>query len=359
MNPQPSSAPVVRRERVVVVCPGRGTYNQAEWGYLARHHAARAALVESFDALRRAHQQPTLTELDGRLPYQLALHSRGDHASALIWACAHLDALALDPRRYEVVAVTGNSMGWYIALGVGGALPALDALNLVNTMGTLMQTALAGGQLLYPWVDEAWRPQPREKERLLALAAQIGAAGDARLYLSIDLGGMLVFGGDETGLKRMQAALPAQGRFPMRLHNHAAFHTPLQQPVREQARRLLPATPFAAPRVPLVDGFGRIWTPHATDPQALWDYTLGAQLTEPYDFTRAVSVALREFAPDRLVLLGPGGTLGGAVAQIMIQNRWRGLDCKDAFQAAQAADPFLLSMGIDEQRATAVATAPG
>src|SRR5680860_339709 len=75
------------KQRVVVVCPGRGSYNAPEWGYLKRHHADKGALLESFDDYRPQHQQPTLTELDQDKAYSLKLHSRGDHASGLIYAC--------------------------------------------------------------------------------------------------------------------------------------------------------------------------------------------------------------------------------------------------------------------------------
>ncbi len=50
--------------------------------------------------------------------------------------------------------------------------------------------------------------------------------------------------------------------------------------------------------------------------------TLGHQLTEAYDFTTAMKVAVREFAPDKLIILGPGTTLRGAVAQSLIVSNW-------------------------------------
>ncbi|HSH49935.1 MAG TPA: ACP S-malonyltransferase [Halomonas sp.] len=337
------------KERLLIVCPGRGTYNQAEWGSLTRH-AAGSEWLSRFDALRREQNQPTLSELDGETPFRLSVHGRGDHASPLIYACALADALAIDRERYEICAVTGNSMGWYIALALSGALAQDDAFTLINTMGHLMQTSLIGGQLLYPWVDDQWRPQPERRRELLALIETLHGQEGSELYLSIELGGMLVFGGNEAGLKRLTEELPPMERFPMRLHQHAAFHTPMQESVKAEARTRLPATPFGAPEVPLIDGRGKLWTPWSTDPEALWDYTLGEQLVTPYDFTAALRVSLREFVPDRVVIPGPGATLGGAVAQALIQLGWWGLDSKAAFQAMQQSDPRLISMGIEEQR---------
>jgi hypothetical protein len=100
----------------------------------------------------------------------------------------------------------------------------------------------------------------------------------------------------------------------------------------------------------MVDGRGHIWRPLASAPRALHDYTFVHQILETYDFTRAIQVAVREYAPDRIILLGPGDTLGGAIAQALIAIQWRGLRSKADFQEMQAADPFLISMGREDQR---------
>jgi [acyl-carrier-protein] S-malonyltransferase len=335
--------------RAVLICPGRGTYNKPELGYLHRHHAGNP-LLETFDDLRRAEGQTPVTELDGAERFSNALHTVGDAASPLIYAAAYLDRRAL-AEDIELVAVTGNSMGWYIALAAAGALDATGGFQVVNTMGRLMQEASIGGQLVYPCTGPDWRPDPARRADLLETVAQIDA-GDAVLRLSIDLGGMLVLAGDEAGLKAFEAAVPRlDERFPMRLPHHAAFHTPLQEPVAEQGRAALPRSLFHQPDLPMIDGRGAIWWPRATDLDALYDYTLGHQVTEPYDFTRAVQIAAREFAPDMFIVTGPGNTLGGAVAQSLVAAHWRGMDSKEAFQARQADTPLLVSMGLEDQRA--------
>ena len=151
----------------------------------------------------------------------------------------------------------------------------------------------------------------------------------------------------------LEAAVePLQGRFPMRLGNHAAFHTELQAPVAAQGRAMLSPALFTQPDLPLIDGRGEIWWPKTVSTEALWDYTLGAQVTESYDFTRAVTVVAREFAPDLFIVTGPGTTLGGAVAQSLILANWRGMTGKEDFKSVQEASPVLASMGLPEQRAT-------
>lgn len=334
--------------RAVLICPGRGTYNRPELGYLSRHHAGNP-LLDTFDELRRAEDQRPVTELDSAERFSNAVHTVGDAASPLIYAASYLDAEAL-AEDIELVAVTGNSMGWYIALAAAGALDATGGFQVVNTMGRLMQEASIGGQMVYPCTGPDWRPDPVRRAELLQTVARIDA-GDAVLRLSIDLGGMLVLAGDEAGLKAFEAAVPRlDERFPMRLPHHAAFHTHLQEPVAKQGRAALPQSLFSQPKLPLIDGRGAIWWPGATDPGALRDYTLGAQVCETYDFTRAIQIAAREFAPDMFIVTGPGNTLGGAVAQSLVACGWSGLDSKAAFQTRQEESPLLISMGLEEQR---------
>ena len=334
----------------VVICPGRGTYTKTELGYLARHHAQRAPMLAAFDRQRAALGQETLAALDGAARYSVARHTRGDNASGLIYACTLADFQAIDG--VEILAVTGNSMGWYSALACAGALTPEAGFEVVNTMGTLMQEHLIGGQLIYPFTDENWQPLPGRRAELLALVAEIATRPGHALALSIDLGGMLVLAGNEAGLAAFEASVePAQGRFPMRLANHAAFHTALQAPVAEAGRAKLRPELFNQPALPLIDGRGAIWWPGASDPARLRDYTLGHQVVEPYDFTRAISIAAREFAPDLFIITGPGTTLGGAVAQSLLLDNWQGLRNKNDFQTRQAAAPLLVSMGMPAQRA--------
>lgn len=332
--------------RAVLICPGRGTYGKGELGYLSRLHSAKSELLAGFDAQRRAAGQTPVSELDAATRYDSS-YARGDIASALIYACSVADAQDL-PEDVEIVAVTGNSMGWYTALSLAGAASLQDGFRIVNTMGTLMQDHLIGGQMIYPFVSEEWQNDPAEKVRLLELVSDIDRRDGHVLGLSIDLGGMLVLAGNDAGLSAAEAQLPKrQGRFPMRLANHAGFHTALQEPVAAAGRARLSEDLLGQPTLPMVDGRGQIWWPGACDVQKLWRYTFDIQVVQPYDFTRAIAVSAREFAPDLFVIAGPGTTLGGAVAQSLILAGWHGITNKAAFRARSQ---MLLSMGDPDQR---------
>lgn len=339
-------------EAALIVCPGRGSYGKAELGYLKRFHSDKPELVAAADRIRAEAGQPGISELDGAERFSVATHTRGDTASPLIFTCAYADYLSIDRDRFEVAAVTGNSMGWYIALACAGAVSPEHGFAIVDAMGRYSQAGEPGGQVLLSLVDEDWRPVPGLREQVLGLAGSIGGRAGASLHVSIELGGMIVLAGNEAGLSALLAETPSNpGREPMRLVNHGPFHSALMQGSSDGAMASLPAGWFGGPKRPMVDGRGHIWRPFATDAEKLRHYTLVTQILETYDFTRAIQCAVREHAPDRIILLGPGDSLGGAIAQALIAIEWRGLRSKTDFQAMQVEDPFLLSMGREDQRA--------
>jgi len=343
---------VADKEPALVICPGRGTYGKAELGYLRRFHAHRTDLVEAVDRLRAERGQPTISELDGAERYSPGLHTRGDIASPLIFTASYADFLAIDRSRYEIAAVTGNSMGWYTTLACAGAVSAEHGFRIVDAMGENSQAGEPGGQVLLTLVDEDWQPVPGLREAVLALVERIDG-----LYVSIELGGMLVVAGTEAALAALLAeAPPTPAREPLRLVNHGPFHSPLMHGSSDRAMAQLPAGWFAAPDLPMIDGRGHVWRPFASGAEALRDYTFTTQILEPYDFTRALQVAVREYAPDRIILLGPGDTLGGAIAQALTAIEWRGLASKRDFAEIQASSaPVLLAMGREDQRALVAA----
>lgn len=326
-------------KRVVVVCPGRGSYNRETLRTLKPTQSVVAA-----DAFRASLGRPTPTEMDAADAISSRLHVAGENASILTATCSLCDADQL--AGVEVVAVIGNSMGWYTALGVAGALPLPDTLRLIETMGQYQANNVIGGQLLYPLVDEDWRALPSPE--LDAVIRDLG------LHWSIHLGGQAILGGPQSAINEAMKRLPVrrvgERDAPMALPLHSAFHTPLMAETSMRAFGDLSDLAWQAPRVPLVDGRGVVFRPRWADPEALRDYTLGTQVTEPYDFTRSVLVALREYAPDGIVLLGPGGNLGGPVTQVMIAEGWRGLHSRQDFLAMQREAPFVISMARPEQR---------
>ena len=171
-----------------------------------------------------------------------------------------------------------------------------------------------------------------------------------KIYNSIFLGGYRVLAGDQPALKHMLAHLPKVDIYPFKLMGHGAFHTPMLSSNATRGMQAIEESLFSMPKTSLIDGRGKIWRPMSTDLNQLYHYTLDHQVVEPYDFSKAIEVALKEFAPDNLILLGPGSTLGGSLGQVLIDQEWNEIRNKVDFINQQKADPFLLAMGLKDQR---------
>jgi hypothetical protein len=173
------------------------------------------------------------------------------------------------------------------------------------------------------------------------------AVGDGEVHRSVDLGGYTVLAGTETGVARLMEALPpihvGERTYPLRLALSGPYHTPLVADVAELARERLSGLEWRVPSVTLIDGRGARWSPWSTDPAALRDYTLGEQITSPYGFATSLRVTLREFAPDVLLLPGPGISLGGICGQALVAEGYRGIRNRADFEATQQREALIVS----------------
>ncbi len=348
--------------RALVVCPGRGSYSRETLGSLSERSAAVEGLLDACDAHRAANGRPGVRALDAAASFRTTRHVAGEHASLLTFACTMADAYELDRDRFEVVGVTGNSMGWYTALAASGALSLTDAIRLVDTMGAYQKGTPIGGQILLPCSSDVRAGHLEDPAKVAAIDTALARCRDAghAADWSIRLGGYAVLGADKAGIRWLLEHLPKEIRgsrtFPVQLAMHSAFHTGLLRDTAETARRDLADLQYQAPDVPLVDGRGKVFRPFHADPRELADYTLDHQVVAPYDFTTAVRTALRHTGADVVVALGPGNGLGGPLARTLVAAGWRGVRDSAGLAALQASDtPALLSFGVPEQRAQLVA----
>lgn len=327
--------------RAAILCPGRGSYTERSLRSLPASHP----FVDAAERLRAEYGLESLVALDRAEKFSQTSHLRPANVSALIYLVTMLDSEAARGT-HEIVCVGGNSLGWYTSLAVAGALSFDDGFRLVQEMSLLQQQyATSGGQVLYPLVDDDWKLQAELVERVRAAVESSG--GEARE--SIALGGSIVLAGSEAGIAHLLRSLPQVRRgaltYPFRLLQHGPYHTPWVSQVADRAQATLARLEFRAPTTTLIDGRGVRFTPAATDVRALVDYTLRAQVVEPFSFYRTVRVALREHAPARLVLPGPGNTLGGVCGQILAREGWRGIHDKSEFERVQNSDaPVVVSM---------------
>ncbi|MBE76747.1 MAG: acyl carrier protein [Candidatus Marinimicrobia bacterium] len=331
------------KKRVIVVCPGRGSYTRETSNYLSGLKPDISSHIISFDKKRESENLTRISELD-KNNFRSKIHMTGENASPLIYACSVKDFMLIDKTKYDIVAICGNSMGWYIALALGGAITFDKGYDLIQTMGTLTQNHGSGGQIIYPIINDEWQIDIEKKELVLK------EIENSNSFISIYLGGYIVIGGDQNSLDRLLKKLPRNDKYPFQIPFHSAFHTSLLSGVVATAQSSFNRNIFNRPSIPLVDGRGNIWSPWSTNKSELYNYTLGHQIIKPYNFSASIEVALKEFCPDNIILLGPGNTLGGPVAQVLIDHNWNDLKAKSEFVQNQAENPFVLSMGIDEQR---------
>ena len=331
------------KERIIIIAPGRGSYARENTGVLNKYKSSIIDQLSLIDSKRESSNQITITELD-KQGFKSNVHMVGENASALIYACSLADFYSIDKNKYEVVAITGNSMGWYTALALANSLSEEHSFHLIQSMGSMMKDKLIGGQIIYPIIDEEWKINEEKKNYLNKQIKKYNA------YVSIYLGGYVVIGGDSGSLKSLLSVLPKNDKYPLKIPFNGAFHTPMMNLLSSKVELLINSLDFKKPNIPIIDGRGKIWSPFSTDINSLSSYTLRHQVNKTYDFSTAIEVSLKEFCPDKIVLLGPGYNLGGAIAQIIIKNNWLDINSKDDFKKFQNKNPFLLSMGLNDQR---------
>lgn len=323
----------------VLLCPGRGSYGRAELGTITRllPPGPTAIALDLADQRRSAQGWPTVRAMDQAPQFRPGLHLLGPNAAELIYfaTLAHLEHLRA---RYEIVAVAGNSLGWYTALPAAGAMSASDGWRLVTTMAALQDT-VQGGQILTTTVDDHWMQDQDLVDGANEALQKVNGLGPSHFVApSIHLGGHLVLAGTELGVQALLKALPRKKvgdrDFPFQLAGHGPFHTSLCKAVADQASAALHDLPITRPSIHLVDGNGDIHTPWSADPAALLAYTTGSQVTKTFDFTAAVRTAIREFNPDVLLCAGPGSSLRAPTGHILLREGYRGIHDRESLFAA-------------------------
>lgn len=330
--------------RAAVAFPARGSYGPGSLGSLPATHP----WVARADELRAELELPALSELDAADRFDPSIHLRSAHAAPLTFLASLLDAERIADD-HEVVVVLASSTGWYTALAASGALSFDDAFRLVQTMALVAEEPIAdddpGGQLVYALADDDWRPDPL---RASALDAVLSHHADVA-HRSLDLGAFVTVSAPLSSLGAVAGELPpaevGNRRYPLRAGAQEAWHTPLRDRSAADAAVRLSDLVWNAPNVTLVDGRGVRFTPYATDPAELGRHTLREQPAMTYDYAIGLRVALRDYAPDVVLLPGPGSSLGEVSAQAIVREGYRGIRSRAELKASQAGPaPVLLSM---------------
>ncbi|UZD55519.1 ACP S-malonyltransferase [Caldimonas aquatica] len=207
----------------------------------------------------------------------------------------------------EPAAVAGHSLGEYTALVAAGALEFADALPLVRLRAQAMQEAVpvgAGGMAAILGLDA---------EAVRAGCAQAQAdVGEVVEAVNFNDPKQTVIAGTAAAVAKACEVLKAAGaKRALPLPVSAPFHSSLMKPAAERLREKLAATPFRAPRIPVLHN---IDVQEARDADAIRD-ALYRQAFGPVRWVQTIQV-LKGRGLAHIIECGPGKVLAGMVKRI-------------------------------------------
>jgi acyl transferase domain-containing protein/thioesterase domain-containing protein len=186
-------------------------------------------------------------------------------------------------------AMTGHSLGEYVAATLAGVFELDDVLKLVAERARLMQEQPPGSMLAI------FLGEP-ELKRWLSEDVAVAA---------VNAPGLCVVSGPVENIKRLNEALNAENIKTQLLQTSHAFHSGMMEPVVSRFVERVAQTPRRAPLIPVVSTLTGNWLTgaEAVDP-AYW----GRQLRYGVRFSPAMQELLK--SPERVFLeVGPGNAL--------------------------------------------------
>ena len=287
------------------VFPGQGSQSVGMLDAWGDHPAVAAALAEASDALGE-----DLGRLIKDGPKEaLAMTTNTQPVMLVAGVAAYRAWLAEGGAEPSVVA--GHSLGEYSALVAAGALTLAQAAPLVRFRAQAMQDAVPAGT--------------GAMAAILGMDAQRVIEGCADAVRSFGVGtsevaeavnfndpGQTVIAGSKAGVDKACELLKAAGaKRTLQLAVSAPFHSSLMKPAAERLRGKLAETPFAAPRIAVINN---IEVRAETEPDriraALYEQAFG-----PVRWVECVQ-AIKARGITAIVECGPGKVLAGLCKRI-------------------------------------------
>lgn len=283
------------------VFPGQGSQAVGMLDAWGDHAAVRETLAEASDALgedvARLIAQGPKEALDLTTNTQPVMLT----AAVACWRAWQAET-GLSP-----AVVAGHSLGEYSALVAAGSLTLRDALPLVRFRAQAMQEAVpvgTGGMAAILGMDA---------DGVKAGCAQAAAAcGEAVEAVNFNDPKQTVIAGTKAAVEKACELLKAAGaKRALPLPVSAPFHSSLMKPAAERLKEKLAATPFAAPRIPVINN---IDVAEVADPDAIRD-ALYRQAFGPVRWVETIQ-ALKARGVTHVIECGPGKVLAGMVKRI-------------------------------------------
>ena len=82
------------KERLVIICPGRGSYTRETSNYLVNSNEEFNSFIQWIDEQRKISGRISIKELDSK-PFKMKTHMSGENASSLIYGCSVKDFMSV------------------------------------------------------------------------------------------------------------------------------------------------------------------------------------------------------------------------------------------------------------------------
>lgn len=219
-------------------------------------------------------------------------------AILLVSMMAH--ALFCERSDIKPALLLGHSLGEFSAVSATGALDYLDAVELVNARGKLMQSAcdeISASMMAVLGLDD---------EIVEKLCADALAEGKKVWPANYNQNGQLVIAGMKADLESMEAPLKEAGAkrallLNMSVASHCPILEPAQAPLREKMQEMLKES-FVAPIISNVSA-----APYSTKAEAI--DLLTEQLVKPVKYKQSIEAIANDV--DIAIEFGNGKVLSG------------------------------------------------
>jgi [acyl-carrier-protein] S-malonyltransferase len=283
------------------VFPGQGSQSVGMLDAWGDHPAVRETLAEASEALGM--DIGALIHTGPKEQLDLTTHTQPVMLTTGI-AC-YRAWLAETGSMPSVLA--GHSLGEYSAWVASGALTLADALPLVRFRAQAMQDAVPVGSGAMAAILGLDASAVRD-----GCAAVAQATGEVVEAVNFNDPKQIVIAGSKAGVDKACEALKAQGaKRALLLSVSAPFHCSLMKPAADRLKERLAATPFAAPRIPVISN---IDVRTETEPAVIRD-ALYRQAFGPVRWVETVQ-AMRQRGVTHIIECGPGKVLAGTVKRI-------------------------------------------
>lgn len=202
--------------------------------------------------------------------------------------------------------VAGHSLGEYTALVAAEAISFEDAVYTVRKRGEFMEAAVPNGEGTMAALLGA------DRDKLMALTAEISAAGDQVQLANLNCPGQIVISGTRKGVELAGERIKETGaKRCIPLEVSGPFHSVLMKPAAEKLEAVLNEMTIEDAKIPVIANV-------TAKPMSLASEMKGKlieQLYSPVLWEDSVQTMI-ELGVDTFIEIGPGKVLSGLVKKV-------------------------------------------